>query len=101
MLCVHGLQCLSYPGRSCYSCDVRADITVAGRMLQTYRNSQNRKLLSAVALSMNQEMHNSIASKIPQKRTNNLEAFSEVRNSAKPIMVYLQCQGSLAQFSKS
>ena len=44
-------------------------------------------------------MRNFICSKGPQRITNNHQ-FSEVRNSAKHIMVYLQCPESLAQLSK-
>ena len=35
--------CRAYWGWGCYNCDVRDDITVAGRILQTCRKLQNRK----------------------------------------------------------
>ena len=41
-----------------YSCDVRGDITVAGRILQTCRTCKTEiKLLSVIALSVNQEIN--------------------------------------------
>ena len=46
-------------GRDCYSCDVRGDITVARKILQTYRTSKTEKLLSVIALSVNKELNKS------------------------------------------
>lgn len=139
--------CRTCWGRSCYSCD----ITVAGRMLWTYRNLQNRKTavcscsfyesgnqqnwklaspgllilqkleisktgrplshgISGDAILVDQhivknrlihvQFYMFKGSTKDNKQPRSLQ-FSEVRNSAKHIMVYLQCPESLVQFSKS
>ena len=46
---------VTYWGWGCYSCDVRDDIKVAGRILQTCRNLAAKKMLSAIVVSVNQE----------------------------------------------
>ena len=46
---------VTYWGWGCYSCDVRDDIKVVGRILQTCRNLATKKMLSAIVVSVNQE----------------------------------------------
>ena len=73
--------------------------TIKSTKLEFYHMASLKLLFLWTSILLKTHPYNFIVSKIPQKNKQfkSLQ-FSKVRNSAKHIMVYLQCSGYLAQY---